>query len=632
MNEYFTSVSISELQQWLADDELPVLSDRLTHSREHLNTVSSGFAVERLINCLPAFSLDDPAGVLIVEVKGPPSAWRAGDELGIYYLALSDVKRFIPLTEDAKAALAVNWSAGIKLSPAIFEHKFTLFRLKRKKFSSQNAGNRFANLLIDFGSESFSADSLFVDSLPRALMAAEHRKPGEIEQIFFGQADKPLETWVERAFGYTRRMPIDKPVNLRSIIDVGLLLKDAGTVEKETDALRAILKEIDRSANGRDESLTFFCANPRLSELEVCFYVNPTSSESISLVTLALFFRWKQAFHDHRSTVDVLSILNDVTSLVGVVDVKQVANGLWMMGAYLGMEHIAPLYRHLNQDKFPALQFVSKEEIFEPARAWQLTELGPSTEHVFVPDSGQEFGAIKTSDHEQVLATRTDLYAEQQAEWQEKKDVLEVKPSESTQERSHDRTEQKIETSESSGFSSSSHLDAVQHQAQAQQAEQVPQEDSGVNGQSEPATKIDSASVAVDVSAFEGVNQSEAESNQGAGQIQKNESSGADSEPGERSVVSPKEGPEKNSPHEQTVAKKQTIATKGAAKPAKKAAKKAVKKAVKKTATKGSSGVTKNVVPSSSVKDDDSSAETKMGKDELRAQGEADETGQQNLL
>lgn len=88
--------------------------------------------------------------------------------------------------------------------------------------------------------------------------------------------------------------------------------------------------------------------------------------------------------------------------------------------------------------------------------------------------------------------------------------------------------------------------------------------------------------------------------------------------------MSPKEVPEMDSSHEQRIAKKQTIATKSAAKPAKKAA--------KKTATKGSSGVTKNVVPSSSVKDDDSSEETGIEKGKSETQGESDEARQQNLI
>src|SRR5690554_4407540 len=118
MNAYYVSVSISELQQWLVDEELLVFTDRITHKIKQLDESSSGVELESLFKRLPKFSLDDSAGVLIVEIGGPES-WQVDAVPAIRCLNLSVIKRFIPLTEDARKVLSVNWASTIKLSPAI---------------------------------------------------------------------------------------------------------------------------------------------------------------------------------------------------------------------------------------------------------------------------------------------------------------------------------------------------------------------------------------------------------------------------------------------------------------------------------------------------------------------------------
>lgn len=121
------------------------------------------------------------------------------------------MKKFIPLSEDAGTALTLHLAGMVNPSPAIFEHEFTHFRISRKAVASNGAGNLFANLLIDHGPHRFVADNDFADSLPRALMAAEHRKPDEIAKLFREQAVDAPETWVERAFGDTRPARNNRP-------------------------------------------------------------------------------------------------------------------------------------------------------------------------------------------------------------------------------------------------------------------------------------------------------------------------------------------------------------------------------------------------------------------------------------
>jgi hypothetical protein len=522
MNEYFIGISVSELQQWLCDDELPVSIDRINHSRTQPDPKLSGHKLESLFKSLPAFSLDDPAGVLIVEVAGP-TTWKADDAPSIRHLVLSEVKKFIPLTEDAKGALAVNWSGVIKLSAAVFEREYTHFRISRKSISACRAGNLFANLFICHGPNGFTASGLFSDTLPRALMAAEHRRLDEIEAVFGNGIDRLPETWVERAFGDTRSRKDNQPLNLKgvpfnlgSIVTLGALLSKVDAVNDLTDCVRTIYERL-KAANGHDLPLVAVYADSELSRLKASFNVDATCTASISLVTLALFLRWKLAFHVQRSSVNALSILNDVRSLAGFVDVELVANALWMMGAYLGMEHIAPTYRHLHQEKYSALQFAGKEKNFEPVHAWQLQESNRPAEDESAHDSVQGFEAARMPKHESAL----DKHSETDKERQEKGDVPEARQTGSSQEDNPDGTEQSTDISGPGEPSSARDTSISPKDTQAQQAQQVSQADSAVSEPPEQRTEIAVTSSVAEVSIFEDANTSAASSDQGVKKMRK---------------------------------------------------------------------------------------------------------------
>ena len=480
MSEYFIGISISELQQWLSDDELPILTDRVTHSIKPLDASSSDDELESLFKSLPAFSLDDVAGVLIAEVSGP-TTWRADNDPGIRHLALSLVKKFIPLTEDAKTALSVNWSRVIELSPAIFESEFTYFRISRKSISSRVAGNLFVNIFIDHGPKGFEVSNLFAKSLPRALMAAEHRKLDEIEILLGNRIDDFPETWVERTFDDIRRYDHEnklvnlknKPDNLRGIVIVGVIFSTVEAVKALTDEFRAIYKRLEGAAKVNDQSLALVYADSELSQLKARFNVNQKGSESISLVTLGLFLRWKLAFHDQRSTVNAPSILNDVQSLVGLVDVELVANALWMMGAYLGMENITPTHRHLHQNNYPALRFSGKEQSLKPVDAWQLKVTKYPTVDEFSSGFVVDSGAPKKPEHESDLEKNREINEVPQSEQHDKKDAPETKQTEIGQECATKGTEQSTEISNSSEPSSAIHTRETPKDTQALQAQQT---------------------------------------------------------------------------------------------------------------------------------------------------------------
>jgi hypothetical protein len=433
MNKYYVGISISELQHWLADDEFPVLTNRIIYCRKSLDDSLTASDLESLLQSLPAFSLNDLAGVLIVEVSGPDT-WKADDNPGIRHLALSNVKTFIPLTEDAKIALNVQWSGVIKLSAAIFEHEFIYYRIFRKSISAERAGNLFANIFIDYGSKVFVANSLLTNSLPRALMAAEHRKLDDIEKLLDYQGDRLRETWLERVFGDIKKYDKDMvlasiknyAVNLRSLLALGILFKTVEAQTAFTNKYRGVIRRLNDKAKDHDQSLTLVYADPEFSQFKINYFVDQQGSETISLITLGLFFRWKQAFLDQRSTVNPQLILDDVNSLAGSVDVEPVANALWMMGAYLGMEYIAPTYRHLHQENYHALRFAGNETGLTPVAVWQMKITKQSAEHEYASD----------------LNINTETNEATQFEQQEKKNVAETKKTEIEPERATKGVEQ----------------------------------------------------------------------------------------------------------------------------------------------------------------------------------------------
>lgn len=380
MSDYYVGISISDLQQWLADDSLPVIISRVFHSRVQLDASAPEESFEGLFKRLPSFALDDPAGVLVAQV-GPPETWMADDEPDVRVLGLKNAKRFFPLTEDAGRVLAVTWTRVIHLEEAFFEKWFLRFRLRKKRDYADLAGRIFTSAFIDYSEASFAPNPIFRDSLPRALMGAEHHKPDEINKLLNGEFENNFNTWVERAFGYTRHKQIDRPENLKSFYDVGLILSEVGSQKTLTDSLRSICERLKEVG---EPSLADICSDPELLVLKFGFYFGKDEGDaSIHPVTLALFLRWKQDFHDNRSSVNTEYIFNDVRALSGLVEVEIVSNALWMMGAYLGMENVSPIFRYLNSNRYPGLKFSADQKLFRPVQVWEICRGGSSVQ----PDS-----------------------------------------------------------------------------------------------------------------------------------------------------------------------------------------------------------------------------------------------------
>lgn len=425
MSAYYISISISELQQWLVDEELPMLTDRITYSNKQLDANSNGVEVEDLFKRLPRFSLDDSAGVLIVEISGP-EMWQVDDIPAIRRLNLSIIKKFTPLTEDARKILSVNWSSTINLSPAVFEPYFINFRLRDKKVLANKSGNLFTNLFIYDRKTEFAASELFMNALPRALLVAEQKKPDEIKEIV-KEHNNSLPTWVEYAFGYARNIATENPSkinnipeSIRSFYDVGLLLKSNGIDDEVLTRLREACQNLVEGLSKQEQPFVAVYKNNELASMTTSFYKNGDGSGLINLVTLALFLRWKQAFHEQRQIVDVFSILEDVGRLSEQVNIDHVTSALWMLGAYLGMGYVSQIYRNANKNNYPALATIEIEKEFKAVPAWGASKLiseaeeKPAAVEVKMPEAVERVAQNKLeTDEKKSKAKKTTVKASQ---------------------------------------------------------------------------------------------------------------------------------------------------------------------------------------------------------------------------
>ncbi len=389
MGEYYIGLSISDLQQWLADDAISISVSRVFHSRVHLDDQAVEAYFDGLFRVLPPFALDDPAGVLIAEITGP-ATWGVDDEPAICNLHLNAVRRFIPLLSDARKVLAINWSETICLEEAIFEKRFLRFRLRRKKVAAIDAGLKFVSIFIDHGDIKFDVSDEYKSSLTRALMIADQLRSDEINEVLGKYAEKFKETWIDRLFGYTRHKRFDRAEDIKSFFDVGVILSETGATKSLIDDFRDICVRINRSG---EPSLAEICSDPELLQFPVNFDISGMDSSKISVVTLGLFLRWKQKFHDDRSSVNAEAIFSDVCSIVGKVDVQVVSSALWMMGAYLGMEHVSPIYRLVHRNDYKALAFNGLENNIVPVPAWSTNRTESCEKQSFSAAEGGAPGA-----------------------------------------------------------------------------------------------------------------------------------------------------------------------------------------------------------------------------------------------
>lgn len=238
----------------------------------------------------------------------------------------------------------------------------------------------------------------------------------------------------------TGRQPERHAAQSQGVYVLGMLMAGTDTVQDLTGEVRTVWEGLREKTNGAEPSLALVYGDPALSRLEIRLDVAQKGSARISLVTLGLFLHWKLAFHDQRSTVDVPSVLNDVKSLAGLVKPEQVANALWMMGAYLGMEHFAPTYRHLNRQKYRALLFAGQEERLELVPAWQLKDAAAPPAHEAAAVPVHSAGAAELGPNGPAQANSTASSHTHQAGGQERKDLLEAGQTEDTQEQVPDST------------------------------------------------------------------------------------------------------------------------------------------------------------------------------------------------
>lgn len=369
MNQYFISISVSELQQWLGDDQLPIVRDRISQIEENER-------ICHLLQRLPAFSIDDEAGVLFVQI-GYPDSWDPTTDISVVLINLRDVVEFIPLTKYAEDVLNIRYSSVIALGEPRFEHEFIHFKYQTKSKLSKLIGNRFVNTLINFGSTKFSVRDDLLKHLPRALMAADHRIP-KINNLAPDSEDaKNTTSCVEIGFEYTRQKPLKESKELACLLDIGLALKAKESQLLEAKSLINELRDVCKQLKSKNDesklSLLEIFSDKELIQFDEKTLKKHKKILPVSIISLALFLRWKHTFHEAQGErFNIKAVTKDIEELASdLIDVGHIADALWLLGAYLGGEFITPFCREFHQNEYPSLQFANEKTALKSIDAWK---------------------------------------------------------------------------------------------------------------------------------------------------------------------------------------------------------------------------------------------------------------------
>lgn len=411
MSHYYTSISISELQNWLADEALQILSNRIIYSVRALESASYDSALHTLLNRLPAFSLDDHAGTLIVEISNP-ATWGIADDPVIDIIKLENVKQFIPLTTNAKISLSVNWKSIINLSDPVFELAFLKYRLHKKEKSSIDSASRFVKIFISHSDTTEIIPDFFLKGLARALLVADSNNNNEIEKIL---PNSPTSLLCH-LFKYTRHEPLhNESPPLRSFYDVGLLFKEAQAYEDVRNNLRAIcIRLTTEYKKTKNHTLEPAYSTQDIHDLNIKIYPNGNDESALSIITASLFLRWKQAFHDQQKSVPALDIYNDIKALSCCVPMDLIVYSLWLLGAYLGSEYVSSIYRLVNKNNYPAMSLNQNIDI-KPLQAWIFPQIEIKSLDKSIPSSNSH-SELDVNTPENSIKTKENNHIESQKE------------------------------------------------------------------------------------------------------------------------------------------------------------------------------------------------------------------------
>lgn len=382
MGEYYFSLSVSELQQWLVDDTLAIGADRFVLFPQEFsqqpnpgtNDDAKSMQIALLLARLPAFALDDSAGVLICKVD-EPEKWHPTGIPGVYNLQLANVLEFIPLTQGGFDSLGLRFSSIIKISHPRFETEFVRHRYEIKAKFSKRAGDLLIESLINFGENNFVISEETIKFLPEALKFAEHAAESE-------PADGVLshKNWLNLFFGYRRNKPLPNHEIINNIADIGIVL---ASIEKKINAewmpelvefrdkWRKLYNRLKSMRDISEEMLGEIYSDNQLNSLNIEFVKKFSGTNKISLVSMGLFLHWKQRFHNNNSHINFHALISDLNSLADRVDIDDVAIAVWLFGAYLGTSEILPFYRFLHKEKYFVLNFSNDIPELKPINAWK---------------------------------------------------------------------------------------------------------------------------------------------------------------------------------------------------------------------------------------------------------------------
>lgn len=350
MRIYYVGISISELQHWIVNEVLTLPGSRIFASLSPVSSDSSPDTLVSFFSKLPDFASIDHAGVIIAQLSRKP---ELADDPVFCTISMDCAQQFIPLTNNARSSLSINWQSNIKLAEAYLETSFLQYIYKRKAQSAVSAGNAFVECLFQKELIEGLSFEKFHKGVFQSLLSADGYQEDEI----YKQTTNGSWILCEALFRYSRTKHeiMEKPASIRSILDTGVILRESGKYPVLIDQFSAISKQLfSELPNHKSNEFDLFYSCKEIQGLSVNLYSEQESSNSTSIFTASTFLHWRETFHDNNK-ISLEELHSHLEQLSKTIPIEQAAEAVWLFGAYLGWEYIGPIYRSLKSEKYPAL-------------------------------------------------------------------------------------------------------------------------------------------------------------------------------------------------------------------------------------------------------------------------------------
>lgn len=340
----FVGVTFGEFAALHASSEMRLLRSRLVDIPLDTSAsslpVRDGDSVRMLMRRLPALSLDDEEGVLILRLMSGQLP-EDEDDSQLVRIPMDRIDCLVPLTSRAKAILTGRLAPyGIAPGDAWFEAAFQALSYQRRVESSVSAGHDLVGMFAP--AEYRPRLEKLVAPAARALAMKDFEGVVPDNSEEYSDADTCVDTWVSGAFRWTRHTPDDYGA-LNHLFDAGTILRTLlqkrpveGGSEGALVEFRGIATKMKKELGNQariDEILGFDSFVPVAQALQDAIPdVFPAG-----LSALVLYLRWKERFQKSDLSIDIDSISADLDLLKSSSYRRDdIFSALWLLGFYAG--------------------------------------------------------------------------------------------------------------------------------------------------------------------------------------------------------------------------------------------------------------------------------------------------------